>query len=77
MKEVIGKSKLTHSTLPRKIFINKNVIFEEKHIANAFNNVLINIGPKLADDIPRGTNETLKEEPITINELKNAFFPSK
>ena len=87
MKEVIGKSKLIHSTLPRKIFINKNVIFEEKHIANAFNNVFINIGPKLAGDIPkatrsfksyvRGTNETIKEEPITINELKNAFFPLK
>ena len=83
MKEVIGKSKLIHSTLPRKIIINKNVIFEEKHIANAFNNFFINIGPKLADDIPtatrsfesyvQNTNET-NEEPITINEL-NPFFP--
>ena len=27
MKEVIKKSKLIHSTLPRKIAINKNVIF--------------------------------------------------
>ena len=65
--------------------VNKNVIFEEKHIANAFNNFFINIGPKLADDIPtatrsfesyvQNTNETIKEEPITINELKKSFFP--
>ena len=38
MKEAIRKSKIIYSTSPRKIFINKNVIFEEKHIANAFNN---------------------------------------
>ena len=84
MKEVIAKSKLIHSILPCKIIINKNVIFEEKHIANAFNNFFINIGPKLADDIPTATrsfenyvqniNETIKEEPITIKELKGAFF---
>ena len=29
-KKVIGKSKLIYSTLPRKIVINKDVIFEEK-----------------------------------------------
>ena len=87
MKEVIGKSKLIHSTLPRKIIINKNVIFEEKHIANAFNNFFINIGPKLADDIPtatrsfesyvQNTNQTITEKSVTINQLKSAFFPSK
>ena len=87
MKEVIGKSKLIHSILPRKIVINKNVIFDEKHIGHAFNNVFISITAKLADDVPtatrsfesyvQNTNETIKEEPITINELKDAFFPSK
>ena len=56
MKKVIGKSKLIHSTLPcSKIVINRNVIFEYKRIANAFNNFFINIGPKLADDIPTAT----------------------
>ena len=85
MKEVTGKSKLFHSTLPRKVFINKNVIFDEKRMTNAFNNFFINIGPKLADDIPtvtrsfennvQKTNETIKNEPITINELKDVFFP--
>ena len=87
MKEVIGKSRLIHSTLPRKIIINKNAIFEEKHIANVFNNFFINIGPNLVDDIltatrsfqsyVQNTNETIKEGPITINELKDAFFSSK
>ena len=52
-------------------------MFEEKYISNAFKNFFINIGPKLADDIPtatkyfksyiQNTNETIKEEPITIN----------
>ena len=37
MKEVIGKSKHIHSNLLRKIVINKNVVFEEKRIASAFN----------------------------------------
>ena len=65
--------------------VNKNMIFEENDIA--FNNFFINVGPKLADEIPtatrsfesyvQNTNETIKEEPITINELKDAFFPSK
>ena len=87
MKEVIGKSKLFHSTLPCKIVINKNVLIEGKHIANAFRNFFINIGLKLANNIPtatrsfksyvQNTNETIKEKPITINELKDAFFPSK
>ena len=54
MKEVIGKSKLIPSTLPR-FCINKNIIFQEKLIANAFSNFFINIGPKLADDIPTVT----------------------
>ena len=38
MKGVIRKSKFIHLILPRKTVINKNVIFEEKHIANAFSN---------------------------------------
>ena len=86
IKEVIRNlSKLIHSILLRKIVINKNLIFEEKHIANAaFNNFFINIRPKLADHIPtatrsfesynQNTNKTIKEEPITMNDLKDAFF---
>ena len=87
MEEVIGKSKLFHSTLPRKIAINKNVIIEGKHIAKAFSNFFIKIGLKLTDDIPtatrsfksyvQNTNETIKEKPITINEQNDAFSPSK
>ena len=55
IKEVIGKSKLIHSTLLRKTVINKDVILEEQQIANALNNFVINIGPKLADDMPKAT----------------------
>ena len=87
MKEVIGKCKLIHWTIPRKIVINENVIFEEKRIANAFNIFFINIGPELADDIPtvkgsfesyvQKTNQAIKNKPITITELRDAFSPSK
>ena len=55
MKEVIGKSELIYSTIPRKIIINRNVIFERKRIANAFNNFFIDIGSGLADGIPAAT----------------------
>ena len=51
MKEV-KESKLIHSTLPRKTAINKTVTFKENQIANTFNNFFINIGSKLAGDIP-------------------------
>ena len=67
--------------------VNKDVIFEEKHIANAFKKFFNTIRPKLADDIPsatrsfksyvQSTNETIKEEPITINKLKDVLFLSK
>ena len=53
MKEVIGKSKFINSTLSRKILINKIVIFEEKRIANAFNN--FSFGPNFPGDIPTAT----------------------
>ena len=84
---MIEKSKLINSIISRKIVIIKIVIFEEKRIANAFNNFFINIRPKLADDIPTATksfesyvqktNEAIKNEPIAINELKDAFSPLK
>ena len=74
-----------HLALLRKIFINKNDIFEEKRIAN--NNLVINIGLNMADDIPMAkkssqsylhkTNETIKDQPIAINELKDVFFSLK
>ena len=85
-KEVIRKSKLIHSTLQCKFAINKNVITEEKQIANIFNNSFLNIGPNLADGISLATrsfesyfqkpNETIKDESIT-DELKDTFFSLK
>ena len=55
---MIGKPKVIHSTLLRKIVINKSDIFEEKQIAKKCNNLFINIGPNMADDI--FTIESLK-----------------
>ena len=64
MKEVIGKSKLIHSTLPRKVVIIKIYIIVGKKTANKFNNLFINIGPNLPDDIPTATRLL----------ISNAFF---
>ena len=58
---MIGKSKLIHSTLPHKIFINKNVIFEEKRLANAANNFFIDVGSELTDNIQDFLKATSKK----------------
>ena len=61
--------------------------FRKSKFQMLFNNFFINIGLKLANDIPMATrsfetyirknNETIQDEPVTINELKDAFFHSK
>ena len=82
MKEMIRKCKLFQSILLRKMLsLSKS---ELKTHSTIF---FINIGPKLVDDIPTATrsfesyvrkaNETINDEVITINELKDAFFPLK
>ena len=82
MKEMIRKCKLFQSILLRKMLsLSKSEL--QTHSTIFF----INIGPKLVDDIPTATrsfesyvrkaNETINDELITINELKDAFFPLK
>ena len=61
------------------------MIFEEKQNENAFNNFFVNIDPKVPDDTPMvtrsfenwKTNETIKNEALTINELKDTSLSSK
>ena len=82
MKEMIRKCKLFQSILLRKMLsLSKSEL--QTHSTIFF----INIGPKLVDDILTATrsfesyvrkaNETINDELITINELKDAFFPLK
>ena len=80
------RQKITHSTLSRKNAINKIVIFEEKRNANIqqFFHWYYYWYCYVVDDIPtttrsfesyvQKTNKTMKNEPITLNELKDGFF---
>ena len=83
----IGKAGKTQPLLPSKIIINNIEIIDNKRIANEFNNLFIDIGPELAIEIPRParsfesyvpkSNSTMPTGPISVNELKHAFFSIK
>ena len=87
MKELIGKVKIKKSSLPFKIVIDKTDILGEKNIANEFNNFFTDIGLKLAKKIPESSqpfesymkkvNSEMENKPLSINELKDAFFSLK
>ena len=83
IKEVIGSTKTTSHTLPKRLIVNNVEVFEKKTIAEHFNKYFVNVGPNLADLIPRsnkkfesfltGNCPTLIETPLTEEEMKNAF----
>ena len=87
MKEIIGKSKITKSSFPQKIIVDKTEIIGETNIASQFNDFFTNIGPKLAEKIPqpsksfetymKNINSEMEKKPLTVNELKEAFFSLK
>ena len=84
MKELISKVKIKESSLPFKVVIDKTEIRGEKNIANEFNNLCTDIGLKLAKKIPQTSqpfesymkkvNSEIENKPLSINELKDAFF---
>ena len=53
MKEVIGKGKLVNNSLPKHLILNNGNIFDQKSITNSFNEYFVNVGPKLACEVPR------------------------
>ena len=67
-----------------KITVNKTDIFDTKKIADEFNKFFTNIGTDLANKIPNASkrfdfyitkvNTSMESQPLSINELKNAFF---
>ena len=87
MKEILGKCTTKSSTLPTKITVNKTDIFDTKKIADEFNKFFTNIGTDLANKIPNASkrfdfyitkvNTSMESQPLSINELKNAFFSLK
>ena len=87
MKEVIGKTNKSGSRLPTKLVIDKNDVTSEIGIANEFNKFFTNIVPALAKKIPtelrtfesflNKIDTTMPADPVTIKELKEAFFSLK
>ena len=87
IKELIGKSGIDKSSFPHKIVIDKTEIVGEIKIANKFNKFSINIGPKLTHKISQPlkhfesymskVNSEMENKPITVNELKEAFYSLK
>ena len=53
MKEVIGKDKLVNKSLAKYLIFNNRNIFDKKTIANSFNEYFVNVGLKLASEIPK------------------------
>ena len=84
MKEMIGKGKVVNNSLPKLLILNNRNIFEQKTIANSFNEYFVNVGLKQACEISqsqRSFEMYLKEsdsffEEVTLSdeEIKTAFF---
>ena len=85
MKELLGKTNKPGSRLPTRFVIKKNDVTSEIGIANEFNKLFTNIGPQLARKIPTPSRTfesflkkidiTMPADSVTIDELKEVFFP--
>ena len=82
IKEVIGKTKIRSSTLPRRHVLNGIETFDKTTIANGFNDYFSSIGEKLAKNISSDNtfesylsrnNINFPEKELTDDELKSAF----
>ena len=73
----------SENNFPRRILINKQEIYDQRVIANEFNNFFVNVGSNLAAKIPssekhfseymKQTQEIIPINDLTIEEYKNAF----
>ena len=87
IKEVIGSTKSTSHTLPKRLIINNVEVLEKKKIAEHFNRYFVNIGQNLASKIPTsqknfqdfltGNYPSFAESPLTDDEIKIAFTSLK
>ena len=55
MKDIIGKPKIKLTNLRGKLTINKVDVYNKPEIADTFNDFFINIGEKLASQIPKSS----------------------
>ena len=84
IKDAIGKSRYTQHTFPKKIIHESKTFTDINLIAQEFNSFYANIGPNLAKKIDNSSmrfesyvkkcKNNQPEKPLSINELKDAFF---
>ena len=87
MKEVIRKGKLVNNSLPKHLILNNRNIFDQKTIANSFNEYFVNVGPKLASEMSQlqrsfelyltRSDSSFEEATLPDEEIKTAFFSLK
>ena len=86
MKELIGKTKLKSSNLPRRITVTEVDIFDKHKIANEFIAFFTNIGSKLASKIPNAStifefyinkpDSIMETKQLSSNEIKDGLMAS-
>ena len=71
-----GKSKRKSTNLPPKLAINKADVYNNREIADAFNDFCTNVGQKLVSQIPKlsETSETYVNKMSVIMESKPFFL---
>ena len=84
---MIGKGKLVNNSLPRHLILSNRNIFDQKTIANSFNEYFVSVGPKLACGIPQSkrsfemylkeSDSSFQEVALSDEEIKTAFFSLK
>ena len=86
MQDIIEKSKIKSTNLPRKLTIKVDV-YNKPEIADSFNDFFTNIGQKPVSQIPKSSktfeiyinkvNVIMDSKPLSINDLKDALFSLK
>ena len=74
IKDSIGKDKYNNQNFPKKVIVDNIAITDKTQIADNFKEIetsAINIVYKYL----KQCNTILPDNPVSINELKDAFFP--
>ena len=87
MKELIGKVTLKSSNLPQKITVSKVDLFYQTKIMHEFNFFFANVGKNLVSKVTNTSNPfeyfvnksdfVMETKPLSMNELKDAFYSLK
>ena len=87
IKEILGRSEISRSNLPKHLDINKKLVYDKAKIADELNNFFVNVGANLAQKIPASSKspisylknfgKTMKHSNLSEDELIKAFHSLK